>query len=143
MRSSNSSCIEQVYPKRDFHSLWRSAHPVTETIGNRTATIGRLSGDVFMKVITDWGIFRKANAWGIQKSVFDRMVKEGLRSLRLFHRDNGKEYSISVEQFLAHCFKLALGKQGKQYFCPLQYFTVAQAATHAESQKARDLVYGG
>jgi hypothetical protein len=84
--------------------------------------IGKISGDVFSKrVFASKHLLRALDAWGIDKSVIDSLVKEGVKKIVIYEKEGGIYYEVSVEDFVAKGIEADFG-HGKQIFLPRTYF---------------------
>ena len=78
--------------------------------------IGKVSGDVFSKrVIQSKHLFRALDAWGMDKSVIDNLVREGVKKIVIHEKEGDIDYEVSVEDFVAKGIEGDFG-HGKQIF---------------------------
>lgn len=85
--------------------------------------IGKVSGDVFSKrVLASRHLLKALDAWGIDKSVIDSLVKEGVQNIVIYEKEGGIYYEVSVEDFVAKGIEGDFG-HGRQIFLPRTNFT--------------------
>ena len=65
--------------------------------------------------------FKKGNAWGIDKKIFDDAVANGITSIIYYDRDTGKEYKTMTEDVRKHAWQHNFGF-GEQYFLAEKYW---------------------
>lgn len=84
--------------------------------------IGEISDKVFCKkVIKSKHLLRKWNAWGIDKSVVDSLVRDGIQKIIVHDKEEKINYEISVKNFVEKGLEADLG-HSMQIFLPLEYF---------------------
>jgi hypothetical protein len=83
---------------------------------------GTVLRDVFIKhVKKSKHLFRKLNAWGIDKDIVDSFVSNGVQIIFIHEEEENMDYTVSVKDFLEKGIEGDYGK-GKQIFLPLENF---------------------
>ena len=89
--------------------------------------IGTFDKNTFVKsVIGSKHRLRQPPAWAIDARVFDNEVKPNATEILVFDKEAGLKYRTSIEEFDSLKKKLDRGF-GKQYFLPIQYWTVEKS----------------
>ena len=129
----------------DFFSRYEEGKAVYERIRGRRCFLGRIYKNEFLKIISDVAIFRKANAWGIQKTTLNRLKAQGVKKFWLYNRDTNQVLSIDTDAFLIKSFPFYTAGQGEQRLCPLKNFTEhhqnSGGVTDENQLEERELLY--
>ena len=91
-------------------------------VSGRKILVGWMKGKVFEKEITERSIFRNSLSWGTEKEVIEELERRGVEMIRLLHKDTGEVLEISLAEFLAHAFLLALPGKPPQLLAQLKHF---------------------
>ena len=84
--------------------------------------IGRISGNVFEKSVKkSKHLLRKWNSWGIDKTVLNSLVRDGVQEIVIHEKEENLDYSVSVKEFIQEGIEGDFG-HSKQIFLPLVYF---------------------
>jgi hypothetical protein len=65
-------------------------------------------------------LMRKFNAWGINADIFEKIHKQGCKSIRVLDEEEGIVYSSAIEDYKAH--GIFADFDGLQMFLPLDYW---------------------
>ena len=95
--------------------------PVYARVDGRKIFAGWIEGKVFEKVITERSIFRNSHSWGTEKEVVAELLRRGVETIRLLHKDTGEVYEIPLQRFLACAFTLNLSGS-EQLLAQLKHF---------------------
>ena len=96
--------------------------PLYTKVDGRKIFAGWVDGKVFEKEITERSIFRNSLSWGTEKEVIEELERRGVEMIRLLHKDTGEVLEISLAEFLAHAFLLALPGKPPQLLAQLKHF---------------------
>ena len=88
--------------------------------------IGRIKGDIFEKTVKKNHLFKKYNAWGIDKTVVDSLVKEKIPRIVIHDREEKIDYETSVKEFFEKGIEGDFG-HGEQIFLSLENFEKKEA----------------
>lgn len=84
--------------------------------------IGIVSGDTFSKKVKkSKHLFRKLDAWGLDKSVLDEIICNGVQIIKIHEVEENKDYIASVKDFIEKGVVDDFG-YSPQVFLPLVYF---------------------
>ena len=84
--------------------------------------IGKVSGDVFCKkVVKSKHLLRKWDAWGIDKTVMDNLIRNGISKIIIHEKEEDVDYETSVKDFVEKGKEEDFG-HGKQMFLSLVNF---------------------
>jgi hypothetical protein len=84
--------------------------------------IGKVSGDAYCtKVVKSKHLLRKWDAWGIDKTVMDNLIRNGISKIIIHEKEEDFDYETSVKDFVEKGIEEDFG-HGKQIFLPLVNF---------------------
>ena len=84
--------------------------------------IGRISENAFCrKVKKSQHLFRKWNAWGIDKAVVESLVRDEIPRILIHDKEEKIDYEVSVKDFAEKGIEGEFG-HGEQIFLPLENF---------------------
>jgi len=77
---------------------------------------------VFIKYLSSKNRFRVFNAYGIDDEVMDQLLAGKCRKIIIRETDTGKEYSISMDDFLDESFEEDYEGNGLRHYLPLEHW---------------------
>jgi len=84
--------------------------------------IGKITGNVFeKKVKKSKHLLRKWISWGIDKSVLDILVRDGIQKIIIHETEEKIDYSVPVKNFAEKGIEADFG-YSRQIFLPLVFF---------------------
>jgi hypothetical protein len=85
-------------------------------------TIGAVKGNAFEKYVKkSKHLFRKWNAWGIDKTIVDGLIRDGIEIIKIHETEEKIDYSIPVKDFFQKGIEADFG-HSKQIFLPVIHF---------------------
>jgi hypothetical protein len=67
-------------------------------------------------------LFRKLNAWAIDKGIVDDLINNGIQTIVIHEDEENINYEISVKDFVEKGIEGEFPECGKQIFLPLENF---------------------
>jgi hypothetical protein len=84
--------------------------------------IGKISHGIFCKQVKkSKHLLRKWNAWGIDQTILDDLVKEGIQEIAIYELEENTVYSVSVKDFVEKGILADFG-YSNQVFLPIVNF---------------------
>lgn len=88
----------------------------------RGKVIGVASAGIFSKKVKrSKHLLRKWDAYGIDKSILDELVSNGVQKVLIYETEDNKEYLTTVKEFAERGIEADFG-HSPQIFLPLVYF---------------------
>ncbi len=88
--------------------------------------IGWASGETFHKEVKQSiHLFRKFNAWGIDKQVVEELLADGVRNVLIHEVEHNVYYFATLNDYVEHGIEGDYG-HSVQLFLPLKYFKMTK-----------------
>lgn len=99
---------------------------IFDELGNRLVVGFTFEGTFYRRVSKKKHLYKKLNAWGIDKGIFDAEIAN-CKNIRILDEDSFEVYVSTVENFKKYAIERHNKPHGVQLFLPLNLFTKQKA----------------